>query len=150
MTRRTEITIETDQVVVIRRYRKVLRTWCVACAKKVMMVTAGEAAAATGVSLITVYRWVESCNVHSAETQEGLLFVCLDSLYAAPCPADTRPVPRASDKLLKRLGSSPDQTQKPLAGNGVLTQIRSIMQKVTLPKLQICRRLLSGLFKNQQ
>jgi excisionase family DNA binding protein len=44
------------------------------------MVTAEEAAAVAGVTRRTIYRWVEAQSVHFAETPDGALLICLDSL----------------------------------------------------------------------
>jgi hypothetical protein len=46
------------------------------------MVTPLEAAAARGVSQLTIYRWVEGGQTHFEETADGGLFVCLASLPA--------------------------------------------------------------------
>ncbi|HKP86131.1 MAG TPA: hypothetical protein VJZ26_08545 [Blastocatellia bacterium] len=145
MTKRTEITIETDQVLVIRRRRKTLRTWCAACARKVVMVTADEAAAVAHVSLRTLYRWVESCTVHFTETQEGLLFVCLDSLYPRPHAADAAPARGYADRSCNSCGGM-EQIGQPLAGDGSRDQFGSAIRHLALPMLRTCRRILSGLY----
>jgi excisionase family DNA binding protein len=44
------------------------------------MVTPDEAARLAGVTTRTVYRWIEAGKVHFAETPEGLLLVCPNSL----------------------------------------------------------------------
>ena len=77
--RRTEITVETHQTFVISRRQKV-RAWCATCAESVLMVTADEAATVTGVSARTIYRWVEAEKLHFAETAEGALLICCNSL----------------------------------------------------------------------
>src|SRR4051812_29177879 len=118
MTKRTEITIETDQVLVIRRRRKVLRTWCAACAEKVEMVTADEAAVAASVDLGTIHYWVKACNVHFRETPEGLLYVCLNSLYSLPYDAGTSPVESDREPSCKQIGGSAEQVHWPPEGDG--------------------------------
>ncbi len=80
--RRTEITIETDEVVLMRRRRGSLPAWCEGCGKQVNLLTPDGAAEAAGVTSRTIYRWVEADKVHFAETAEGLLLICLDSLTA--------------------------------------------------------------------
>lgn len=45
------------------------------------MLTPQEAAMLRSVSQMTVYRWVESGQVHFMETQDGRLFVCLAPLF---------------------------------------------------------------------
>lgn len=78
--RRTEITIETDEVTVIRRRRNLARAWCARCAAPVEMVTTEQAAVLTGVSLRRVFRQVEADLLHYTETPDGSLYICLNSL----------------------------------------------------------------------
>lgn len=78
--RKTEITVETERLLLIRRRRPWVRAWCDGCAKHANMITAAEAAAAARVSSRTVYRWVEAEKVHFTETLEGLLLICFNSL----------------------------------------------------------------------
>jgi excisionase family DNA binding protein len=79
-TRRTEITIETDRVVVIKKRKASILAWCPACAGQVQMVTPDEAAVIARVSSRTIYRWVEAGKLHFAETAEGFLLICPQSL----------------------------------------------------------------------
>lgn len=78
--RRTEITVETQRVVVIRQNRSVVPVWCAACAQHVTMLSAEEAAAATGLTRRTIYALVEAKKIHFTETPDGVLFVCFNSL----------------------------------------------------------------------
>ncbi|HZS04304.1 MAG TPA: hypothetical protein VFD58_05665 [Blastocatellia bacterium] len=78
--RRTEITVETEQVVVIRRAAEPISLWCAGCAAAVTMVTPAEAAIITGSSLRAVCREVEADRLHFTETADGLLLICLNSL----------------------------------------------------------------------
>lgn len=74
--KRTEITIETDRVLIIRR-RRVLRAWCPECGREVDMVDPREAEAitvVTGSVLRECARW------HIAQSQDGAGLICLDSL----------------------------------------------------------------------
>lgn len=48
------------------------------------MLTPDETAIIAGVSSGKVYDWVETGRVHSTRTSEGLLLVCLNSLYPLP------------------------------------------------------------------
>jgi hypothetical protein len=77
---RTEITIETSRVMVIRQRPTSVRAWCHRCRKPVKMTTADEAASAAGVTSRAIYRWVEAEMVHFRETPEGRLLICLNSL----------------------------------------------------------------------
>ena len=78
--RRTEITIETNQVLVVRRRSQVTLAWCVSCDQRVRMVTPDQAAVVAGVSMRTINRWVEADRLHFTETADGILFVCLISI----------------------------------------------------------------------
>lgn len=78
-TRTTEITVETEETVVIRRPTTV-RVWCVKCATAVLAARPEVAAAATSVSPREIYRRVESGAVHFQESADGSLLVCLDSI----------------------------------------------------------------------
>ena len=79
--RRTEITVETDEVFRIRRPGRKLRAWCAGCAAEAWMVTPDEAAVLSGVGTRTIYAFVEAGRLHFMETSGGLLlFVCLNSL----------------------------------------------------------------------
>jgi hypothetical protein len=78
---RTEITIETERLVVTRRSRR-LRVWCRLCARQTIWVTVDEAAIIAHASSRTVYRWVEDEKIHFNETSELGLLICFDSIPA--------------------------------------------------------------------
>lgn len=78
--KRTEIAIETERVVVIRRRRSLVQAWCQLCGRQVVMVTVDEAARIAFVSERTIYRWVENEKLHFAETADGGLLICLNSI----------------------------------------------------------------------
>ena len=81
MRRRTEITVETDRIMVIRRRgEKSLTIWCAACASESFMFTVDEAAILLNVSAMTVFRWAEAGHLHWLETPEGALLICQNSL----------------------------------------------------------------------
>jgi hypothetical protein len=79
--KRTEITIETDRVLIIKRPKGLVPGWCPKCAQQVEMVVPDQAAAITCVSTRTVYRWVEAEKIHFTENPDGLLLICLNSLF---------------------------------------------------------------------
>ena len=81
--RRTEITIETERVLLMSRRRISVLTWCVACGERVTMITPDEAAITARVSSRAIYRWMEADRVHFNETADGLLLVCANSLCSA-------------------------------------------------------------------
>ncbi len=78
--RRTEITIETHQSLVVRSSRRLVGARCAECADHSWLVSPEEAAALAGVNLRTIFHWVEANHVHFAETPAGLVLVCLNSL----------------------------------------------------------------------
>jgi hypothetical protein len=77
--KRTEITIETERMLFISSPRKVLG-WCVGCGAQAEMVPVDEAAILRRVDSRTIFRWAEAERVHSSETANGLLLICLNSL----------------------------------------------------------------------
>lgn len=76
----TEITIETEQVVVIKRQVYIPQSWCDGCSAFVRMVTPEQATLLTHISARAIYRQTENGELHFTETPEGLLLICLDSL----------------------------------------------------------------------
>ena len=87
MKKRTEITLETDRVLVIRLVEKPVRAWCPGCSDEVVMTTPEKAAALAFTSLPTIYRWIDAGHVHCTETERAL-HVCLNSLFAASSTED--------------------------------------------------------------
>lgn len=77
--KRTEITIETERMLFISSPRKVIG-WCAACDAQAEMVPVDEAAVLRRVNSRTIFGWVEANQVHSSETANGLLLICLNSL----------------------------------------------------------------------
>ncbi len=80
--KRTEITVETNRTLVIRRRRTLVATRCERCTERGMMVSVQEAAVLASLSLRTIYALVEAGRVHSTEIQDGGLLICLNSLTA--------------------------------------------------------------------
>ena len=78
MRTRTEITVETERVVIINRSRRI--AWCSSCARPVEMLSIDDAAIFARVNSRTIFHWAESRVVHSTETREGLLLICPNSL----------------------------------------------------------------------
>jgi hypothetical protein len=78
--KRTKIIIETDRELVVSRRLETYFAWCDNCAGMVTMVTVDEAAALASESSRSIYRRVENGQLHFAETPEGRLFVCSNSL----------------------------------------------------------------------
>ena len=80
--RRTTITVESSEVLVIRKPGGSILAWCPGCVAETVMIRPEAAAVLTGLSTRTIYRRVEAGRVHFAETTEGALLVCLNSLLA--------------------------------------------------------------------
>ncbi len=78
--KRTEVTVETHQLFVVRKIGSSVGTWCAECAAVVRMIAPDEAGMIADVSARTIYRWVEADRIHFVETPVGRLLVCLDSL----------------------------------------------------------------------
>jgi hypothetical protein len=78
--RRTEITIETERLVVMGARRQRAVRWCVPCDMHVEMLTTDEAALLAHVTSRIIFSWVEAGRVHYTETDEGLLLICPNSL----------------------------------------------------------------------
>lgn len=79
-TKRTEITIETDRILVLSRRKVSLVAWCNECSQRTKMVTVDEAATIAGVTSRTMYRWADAEKLHFTETAEGVLMICFSSL----------------------------------------------------------------------
>ena len=79
---RTEITVETDLILIIRRNR-VLRVWCPKCGCEVEMVSVGEAEEFTGMSGQVLRDRAQAQGWHFSESQDGTALVCLESVLKA-------------------------------------------------------------------
>lgn len=77
--RRTEITVETS-LLVWRRGRHSDLMICAACPQPAPLIAPEEAAVLAGTSTRTIYRWVEAGRLHFAETADGKLLVCPNTL----------------------------------------------------------------------
>jgi hypothetical protein len=78
-TKRTEITIETERLLVVSSPRQTV-DWCSGCGARVQMLPINEAALVARTTARTVFGWVEAERVHFRETDQGSLLICLDSL----------------------------------------------------------------------
>jgi hypothetical protein len=77
--KRIEITIQTDQVLLIRK-RGCARRWCRECGCDVDVVDLVQAEALTGMAQPRLRDGAETQKWHSLKGPEGTLLVCLDSL----------------------------------------------------------------------
>ena len=76
--RRTEITVEIRSLV-LRRASQHSPLYCTTCSLPTLLITPDEAAVLAGVSTRTIYRFVETEQLHYAEAG-GRLLVCPNSL----------------------------------------------------------------------
>ena len=81
--RRTEVTVETDEIVVIRSSQATILPLCSQCCDAVPMITAEQATEMFSATIRAIYRWVEEGRIHNMETAEGVVFVCPRSLFLA-------------------------------------------------------------------
>jgi hypothetical protein len=77
--RKTEISLQLSEVVAIRT-QKVWLTWCPACRRQVRMISSDDAALATGQAAREIFRLVEAGRLHFKEDENGLLYICFESL----------------------------------------------------------------------
>lgn len=77
--KRTEITMETDRVLIIRR-RSAIRGWCPKCACEADMLSLEEAAAIVGTSPTTLRDDPRYQAWHFCESLEGTNLICLESM----------------------------------------------------------------------
>jgi hypothetical protein len=78
--KRTEITVETERILVIRRRYRAIEAWCDSCAEQVVMIRPDQAAAVSGQSLRTIFGDIERKDLHFMEQADGMLLICLSSL----------------------------------------------------------------------
>jgi hypothetical protein len=76
--RRTEITVETQRLIVLRRHT--VNAWCATCGERAPSVTPSDAARLLGVSTRDIYRRIEAGEVHFTETTSEELLICSRSL----------------------------------------------------------------------
>ena len=86
--KRTEITIETHRLLVLRTAGR--SAWCRECMSQVVMITPNEAASIAQVTLRTVYKWIEDARLHFTEDPMGLVLICASSLSVAKRGHQTR------------------------------------------------------------
>jgi hypothetical protein len=77
--RKITITIETHQLLVIRKRNK-LRAWCAACSEQSDFATLGEACALTANDAETIYQLIVNEKLHSVKAPDGLPLICLQSV----------------------------------------------------------------------
>lgn len=76
---RTEITVETDQIVIIRR-RRYRRVWCAECRCEVEMLSVVEAEALTGMTQPMPADSAGARGWHVVRSKDKTPLICLESL----------------------------------------------------------------------
>jgi hypothetical protein len=77
--RTTEITIDSDEVIVTH-HRPSILWWCETCGRQSLMMPLDEAAQMAGVDLSLMSGWVKSGSVHQTETGGNTRMICWASL----------------------------------------------------------------------
>ena len=78
--KRTEVTIETDTLVIFRGGPSACRVWCEDCGAETPMITPGAAARLGGVTTSVIYARVDAGTLHYTEMRDGTLLICGASL----------------------------------------------------------------------
>ena len=78
--RSVEISVEREEVILIRKPANRVTAWCAECGRRSPMLALEDAMALTGESSRAIHRQVEAGRIHFAETEAGVLLVCLVSL----------------------------------------------------------------------
>ena len=81
MKRTKELLVERTRTVLLSSRRTT--GWCAECGEAVEMLRPGECALLTGLGALTIYRLIEAGELHYAESSNGLVFVCVRSLFKA-------------------------------------------------------------------
>lgn len=90
-TTRTEITVETHEVIVIRHRSNFAKPFCGKCGSQSVMLTLDEATALFGYSTRELCRLVEQGKIHFMETSRRMLLVCPESLVGLQKSANVGP-----------------------------------------------------------
>ena len=83
ITSKKEIYIERERSITIRFANRQSMRFCRSCQTDSRFVTVDEAAIMLRTTSREIFHRVEAAEIHSAETNEGLLLVCLASLLQA-------------------------------------------------------------------
>ena len=78
--KRTEVTIETEMLVIFRRGAETLRAWCARCGAESLMLTPDAAASLSGVTPTVIYARVKSGSIHFIELPGGVPLICASSV----------------------------------------------------------------------
>jgi hypothetical protein len=77
----TPIRINPSELILTSKLQGKAESNCPQCQTRVAMVTPEPASVLTGIPSQAIYRWIEDNQVHSQESAEGRLRICLNSLH---------------------------------------------------------------------
>lgn len=77
---RTGVFIETSEILIIKRYRTFVRSWCDDCGREVSMLPPQEAALVTGYDVKTIYSMMKNQHTHFCYLKSETPYICLRSL----------------------------------------------------------------------
>ena len=86
--KRTEVTVETERVLVIRRRYRAIQARCGECGEEVVMIRPDQAAAVSGRSLRSIFTDIEQGALHFMEQADGMILICLNSLLKEKTRSD--------------------------------------------------------------
>ena len=75
-----EVFIETSEILIIKRTRTFVRSWCEDCEREVSMLPLPEAASLTGYDVKTIYSMMENQRTHFRYLKSEIPYICLRSL----------------------------------------------------------------------
>lgn len=79
MTKQTKITIETESLLILRG-RAPLRAWCQQCGQETEMIPFDSVGVISNLPQPEVEAWIQSDDLHRAQTSDGGTLICLNSL----------------------------------------------------------------------
>ncbi len=93
VTRRVEVTVEREwsrEISTSTSQPARVEAPCEVCGRRMLMVSPTAAARMAGVTIRTIYRWVDEQKLHFFESPSGDLYLCAQSI---PAPYPTQSVP---------------------------------------------------------
>jgi hypothetical protein len=81
MAKQTNITIETDSVLILRG-RSSTRAWCARCGAEAEMIALENVGVISNLDRSSVEEWLNSADLHRSRTSKGSESICLNSLLA--------------------------------------------------------------------
>jgi hypothetical protein len=83
-TRHIEILVERQETSVLRPQKQGILLHCQKCGSKSVMLPVETAAAVTGNTPRTLYRWMEEDKIHFIESADGSVLLCAESFKTLP------------------------------------------------------------------